>query len=64
MIFPEDYKLIGVKDKERPCEQIYFSTQYMLFTDGPKLYSVSSNGKGFMRTVEEMELIASGPQIV
>ncbi len=64
MIFPEDYKLIGVKDKERPCEQIYFSTQYMLFTDGPKLYSVSSNGKGFMRTVEEMELIASGPQII
>lgn len=63
MIFPEDYKMIGVKDKERPGEQIYFSTQYMLFTDGPALYSVSSKGTGFMRTVEKMELIAEGPQI-
>lgn len=64
MIFPEDYKLVGVKDKERPGEPIYFSTQYMLFRDGPRLYSVSSSGVGFMRTVEKMELIASGSQIV
>ncbi len=63
MIFPRDYKLVGVKDKERPGEHVYFSTQYMLFTDGPKLYSISSSGAGFMRTVEKMELIASGPQI-
>lgn len=63
MIFPKDYKQIGVKDKERPGEQIYFSTQYMLFMDGPKLYSVISSGTGFMRTVKKMELIASGSQI-
>ncbi len=63
MIFPEDYKLVGVKDKERPGEPIYFSTRYMLFKDGPKLYSVSSSGVGFMRAVDKMELIASGPQI-
>ncbi len=64
MIFPEDYKIVGVKDKERPGEPIYFSTQYMVFREGPKLYRVSSHGKGFIRTVEKMELIASGPQIV
>lgn len=63
MIFPKDYKLIGVKDSARPGEQVYFSTQYMLFSDGPKLYSVSSSGTGFMRNVEKMELIATGPQI-
>lgn len=63
MIFPEDYKIIGVKDKERPGEPIYFSTQYMIFRDGPKLYGVRSHGTGFIHTVEKMELIASGPQI-
>jgi hypothetical protein len=64
MIFPEDYKTIGVKDVERWNNPIYFSTEYMLFLDGLRLYSVSSKGTGFMRTVEKMELLASGTEIV
>jgi hypothetical protein len=64
MIFPDDYKLVGIKDNERPGESIYFSTEYLISRDGPKLYQVTSRGEGFMREVEKLEPISSGPEIV
>lgn len=63
MIFPDNYKFVGIKDREERGSKIYFSTQYLISRDGPSLYYVKSNGSGFMREVEELELIASGQQI-
>jgi hypothetical protein len=63
MIFPEDYKTVGIKDDERPVDPIYFSTKYLISRVGPKLYMVTSSGKGFMRDVEALELLSSGPEI-
>ncbi|NMB85631.1 MAG: hypothetical protein A4E44_01477 [Methanosaeta sp. PtaB.Bin018] len=64
MIFPEDYKSVGIKDQERLGEPIYFATEYLINRDGPRLYRVQSRGKGFMRQLESLELIASGTEIV
>jgi hypothetical protein len=64
LIFPEEYKFVGIKDQERRGDQIYFSTQYLISRDGPSLYAVTSKGQGFMRDVDELELIASGTDIV
>jgi len=63
MIFPEDYKIIGIKDDERPGDPIYFSTRYLISRNGPRLYQVTSRGEGFMREVEKLELISSGSEI-
>ena len=60
MIFPEDYKLVGIKDQERRGETVYFSTEFLISRDGPRLYRVQSSGSGFMHKVERLELIASG----
>jgi len=64
MIFPEDYKTVGIKDDERPGDPIYFSTEYLISRNGPRLYRVTSVGEGFMRDVEKLELISSGSEIV
>jgi hypothetical protein len=64
MIFPEEYKLVGVKDRESRGDLIYFSTQYLISRDGPSLYAVKSLGQGFMREVEELQPISSGKDIV
>ncbi len=63
MIFPEDYKLVGIKDEEKRGEPIYFSTQFLISRQGPSLYRVRSRGAGFMRDVEDLELLASGSEI-
>ena len=63
MIFPEDYKLVGIKDEERRGDPIYFSTQFLISRQGPSLYRVRSRGAGFMREVEDLELLASGSEI-
>ena len=63
MIFPEDYKLVGIKDQERRGEPIYFATEFLISRDGPRLYRVQSSGSGFMREVDLLELIASGQEI-
>ncbi|MGB3921061.1 DUF7714 family protein [Methanothrix sp.] len=63
MIFPDNYKFVGIKDREERGAPIYFSTQYLISRDGPRLYAVKSNGSGFMREAEETELIASGEEI-
>jgi hypothetical protein len=63
MIFPEDYKQVGIKDDERRGDKIYFSTQFLISRDGPRLYRVQSRGEGFMREAEELELIAEGEDL-
>jgi hypothetical protein len=64
MIFPEDYKLVGIKDCQRRGDPIYFSTRYLINLEGPELYLVESSGEGFMRSVDSLDLIASGKEIV
>ena len=63
MIFPEDYKFVGIKDEERRGEPIYFSTEFLISRDGPRLYQVKSSGEGFMRQVEELETLSFGSEI-
>jgi hypothetical protein len=63
MIFPEEYKFVGIKDWECRGDPIYFSTGYLISRDGPSIYAVKSSGKGFMRTVEELQLISSGEDV-
>lgn len=64
MIFPEEYKFVGIKDRERRGEPVYFATEYLISREGPRLYQVKSCGSGFMREVLELEPIASGREIV
>ena len=63
MIFPDSYKYVGIKEREERGAPIYFSTQYLISRDGPSLYAVKSKGSGFMRDVQDLELIASGQKI-
>jgi hypothetical protein len=63
MIFPEDYKFVGIKDEERRGEPIYFATQFLISREGPRLYRVQSKGEGFMWRVEGLELVASRHEI-
>lgn len=63
MIFPEDYKQVGIKDEERRGDPIYFATQFLISREGPRLYRVRSRGEGFMREAEDLELIAEGSEI-
>jgi hypothetical protein len=64
MIFPDEYKLVGIKDREQRGESVYFATEYLISRDGPSLYHVKSRGSGFMREVVELEPIASGQEIM
>ena len=64
MIFPDEYKFVGIKDRERRGESIYFATEYLISRDGPALYHVTSRGSGFMREVVELESIASGLALI
>ena len=64
MIFPDDYKLIGIKDQEELGNPIYFATNYLIIRQGPKLYRVKSTGQGLMNKTEDFQLIAEGHQIV
>ena len=63
MIFPEDYKFVGIKDREGRGEPVYFSTEYLISRDGPSLYRVQSRGSGFMREVAALQLLSSGTDI-
>lgn len=64
MIFPEEYKFVGIKDRDRRGESVYFATEYLISRDGPGLYHVKSRGSGFMREVIELEPIASGQELM
>ena len=63
MIFPQDYKFVGIKDHEGRGEPVYFSTEYLISRDGPSLYRVESQGSGFLREVAALHLLASGKDI-
>ena len=63
MIFPQDYKFVGIKDREGRGEPVYFSTEYLISRDGPSLYRVQSRGSGFLREVAALHLLASGKDI-
>lgn len=63
MIFPVEYKSVGIKDQERRGEPVYFATEYLISRQGPALYRVESRGSGFMREVTELDKIASGEEI-
>ena len=63
MIFPEEYKFVGIKDQERRGEPVYFATEFLISREGPRLYRVKSRGSGFMREVDQLELIATGAEI-
>lgn len=66
MIFPADYKYVGVADEARPGDPIYFSTRYLIhFGDEVVIYEVEpQSGKGFMRMVRSMRPIAGGGEIL
>ena len=68
MIFPADYRVIGVKDDDRYGDPIYFSTEYIISHQGPKLFKAKTKGKNaqgfFLRDVDSLELIASGREIL
>jgi hypothetical protein len=64
MIFPEEYKFVGIKDNERRGEKVYFATQYLISREEPSLYSVTNHGSGFMRDVAKLELISFGSEIM
>lgn len=74
MIFPDEYKYVGVTGihpDEAKENTIYFLTEYMLVeqeknsgTMEYSLYHVTKSGEGLLQTVESLELIASGNQII
>ena len=68
MIFPTDYRVIGVKDDDRYGDPIYFSTEYLVSRQGPKLFKAKNKGKKaqgfFLRDVDSLEIVASGPEII
>ena len=74
MIFPEEYKHVGVtksfcSDTEKP---IYFLTNYLIAEkENPQtgsseyaVYNVKKSGEGLLRKVEALEAIASGKEVV
>ena len=74
MIFPDEYKLVGVKRTTDSAaeELIYFLTDYLIVekensdtcnTDY-EVYYVKKNGEGLLRKVEYLELIASGEEVI
>jgi hypothetical protein len=63
MIFPLDYKLVGIKDREHRGESVYFSTEYLISREGPRLYRVESRGSGFVREVTALQPLAAGGEI-
>lgn len=74
MIFPDEYKYVGVtKALPTGTEQlIYFLTEYLIEErENPEtrsheyaVYHVKKSGEGFLRKVEALELIASGDEVV
>ncbi|MGB8218084.1 MAG: hypothetical protein WCE94_12360 [Candidatus Methanoperedens sp.] len=68
MIFPPDYKSVGVTRSD-PCERlgcpIYFTTEYLIadLPSGFSIYRVKSDGDGLMRKLISLELLAKGNQV-
>ncbi|MDO8727526.1 MAG: hypothetical protein Q7J35_15775 [Candidatus Methanoperedens sp.] len=68
MIFPADYKSVGVTRTD-PFERIgcpiYFSTEYLIadLPSGYSIYKAKSEGEGLLRRLVSLELLAKGNQI-
>lgn len=68
MIFPVDYKSVGVTRTD-PIERIgcpiYFSTEYLIadLSSGYAIYKPKSKGEGLLRRLVSLELMAKGNQI-
>lgn len=69
MIFPADYKSVGVTRTD-PAERIggpvYFTTEYLIadLPSGCVIYKAKSEGEGLLRRLVSLELIAKGSQII
>jgi len=69
MIFPQDYKSVGVARTEptnRIGGPIYFSTEYLIadLPTGYAIYRVKSEGEGLLKKLMSLDLIAKGNQIL
>jgi len=66
LIFPTDYRYVGVAYESRPGDPIYFSTRYLIyFGDAVVIYEVEPQpGEGFMRMVRSMRPLAGGREIL
>ncbi len=73
MIFPDEYKYVGVTDihpDDVEEDIIYFLTEYMIV--GRRLpddveysvYHVIKEGDGLLQNVVDIELVASGPEVI
>lgn len=68
MIFPADYKSVGVTRADptgRIGGTIYFTTEYLIveMSSGYSIYKVKSEGEGLLNKLVSLELIAKGSQI-
>ncbi|KXS44466.1 MAG: hypothetical protein AWU59_540 [Methanolobus sp. T82-4] len=73
MIFPDEYKYVGMSraiPEDAEDRRIYFLTKYLIVEDtvdgeeNYSLYSVKSTGEQFLRDVDDLEMIASGEEII
>jgi hypothetical protein len=74
MIFPDEYKHVGVTKLLCPCaeEPIYFLTDYLIIeNENPEIgsveygiYHVKKSGGDLLRKVEVLEIIASGEEVI
>ena len=74
MIFPGEYKLVGMKLSTNSAaeELIYFLTDYLIVEKensdtcnaNYEVYYVKKNGEGLLRKIEYLELIASGEEVI
>jgi len=73
MIFPEQYKTVGVSHfipEEDADKRIYFLTEYMIIENNSEndtsysLYHVKHKGNELLRDAESLELLSSGEEIV
>jgi hypothetical protein len=74
MIFPDEYKYVGVTKSlcSRAEEPIYFLTDYLIVEREKneigsidyEVYYVKKSGEGLLRKVESLERIASGEEVI
>ncbi|QLC50641.1 hypothetical protein HWN40_10580 [Methanolobus zinderi] len=73
MIFPDEYKYVGMSraiPEDADDKRIYFLTQYLIVEDTVddvekySLYSVENTGEQLLRDVDNLEMIASGEEII
>lgn len=68
MIFPAEYKIVGVTKtdpEKRIGGPIYFTTEYIIaeMPSGYRIYRVKSEGEGLLKKLVSLELIAEGEQV-